>query len=181
MSIIYEALKKVEKTSSAEQQIKGANARHGIKFYFLYTAVLLSGFFIAAVFFKLITPKGPAVASRLKHASYLASAGKDEQITQVPPVSDAQKAGKPQAQAPSLPFQESVPQPVPVLAPDKLLERPVPNFILSGVFFSEGGGYALINDRIVKAGDKIEGAVVVRITQNSVELKLNGAVINLSM
>lgn len=55
-----------------------------------------------------------------------------------------------------------------------------PSFILNGVFFSEEEGYALINNRIVKEGDKIEGATVVTVTLDEVKLDLEGSTIRLS-
>jgi len=48
---------------------------------------------------------------------------------------------------------------------------PQPAFVLNGIVFSPGSSYALVNNKIVKEGDKIEGATVVRITEDSVELK----------
>ncbi|MFA5156265.1 MAG: hypothetical protein WC532_02585 [Candidatus Omnitrophota bacterium] len=46
-----------------------------------------------------------------------------------------------------------------------------PALVLNGVVFSPGSSYALINNRIVKEGDKIEGITVVRIAQDIVELQ----------
>ncbi|MDD5432878.1 MAG: hypothetical protein PHO70_07865 [Candidatus Omnitrophica bacterium] len=54
-------------------------------------------------------------------------------------------------------------------------------FILNGIFFSEDkGGYALVNNQIVKVGDTINGAVVKKITDELVELETEGSIIKLS-
>lgn len=54
------------------------------------------------------------------------------------------------------------------------------SFSLNGVFFSENEGYALINNQIVKEGDKIDGATVMRIGLDEVELEFEGSTIKLS-
>lgn len=47
-----------------------------------------------------------------------------------------------------------------------------PRFLLNGIFASdESASYALINNQIAKVGDRIDGAVVKRINQDSVELE----------
>jgi len=55
-----------------------------------------------------------------------------------------------------------------------------PVFTLNGVFFSGNEGYALINNRIVKQGDKIDGATVVQIFLDEVDLDFGGSIIKLS-
>lgn len=53
--------------------------------------------------------------------------------------------------------------------------------MLNGVFFSENEGYALINNRIVKEGDALEGVTVKRIKLDEVELEAeDGSTIKLS-
>lgn len=61
----------------------------------------------------------------------------------------------------------------PVLAPE-------PTLVLSGVFFEKDFGYALINNQIVKIGDKINQATVKLINLEGVELEFNGKPIKLS-
>ena len=55
-----------------------------------------------------------------------------------------------------------------------------PTLVLNGIVFSPDSSYALINNKIVKEGDKIEGVIVVRITQDGVELKDQDAPFKLS-
>ena len=40
--------------------------------------------------------------------------------------------------------------------------------VLNGIFFSQEEGYALVNNHIVKVGDKVGGALVKRIDVNEV-------------
>lgn len=61
-----------------------------------------------------------------------------------------------------------------------VLDRLSSKLILNGIFFSGDEGYALINNRIVKAGDEIEGAVVRQISAEEVELEFRGSRIKLS-
>ncbi|MBM3255779.1 MAG: hypothetical protein FJZ08_05705 [Candidatus Omnitrophica bacterium] len=75
-----------------------------------------------------------------------------------------------------------MPQPPPpgqieIAAPQK---KSPSELTLSGIFFSEQIGYALINNQIVKEGDKISGATVVRISLDGVDLKYEDSAINLS-
>ncbi len=58
-----------------------------------------------------------------------------------------------------------------VVLPQTKPPASLPSLVLSGIFFSEDQGYALINNRIVKEGDLIDGAVLVRVSLNEVELK----------
>ena len=46
-----------------------------------------------------------------------------------------------------------------------------PLLVLNGIMFSPGRSYALINNRIVKEGDTIEGVTVKQIAQDSVQMQ----------
>jgi type II secretory pathway component PulC len=78
----------------------------------------------------------------------------------------------------------STPVSLPILPPapstaDGLKKQPIgeikksprPVLALNGIVFSPGSSYALINNKIVKEGDEIEGVTVVRIAKDNVELK----------
>ena len=56
-------------------------------------------------------------------------------------------------------------------SPEEIKKSPRPVLVLNGIVLSPGLNYALINNKIVKEGEKIEGVTVVRITKDSVELK----------
>ncbi len=55
--------------------------------------------------------------------------------------------------------------------PEEIKKSPQPALVLNGIVLSPELNYALINNKIVKEGDKIEGITVIRITKDSVELK----------
>jgi type II secretory pathway component PulC len=55
-----------------------------------------------------------------------------------------------------------------------------PSLVLNGVFFEKNKGYALINNRILYAGEQIEGATVKEITLNKVNLDFDGKTITLN-
>lgn len=140
MSIIYDALKKVEQSANGKNittKITEDDKKQYLRNYLLYGAVVLLGVFTASLFFSLFSKKP------------------------IPP---------------KLPLPAPAPSPLPmaVTATPALEQEVKPreaSFVLNGIFFSENEGYALINNRIVKIGDEIEGATVVRITSDQVELK----------
>ena len=156
MSIIYEALKKVERSvtlspaSSAPALGKPASRPHF--FWYLAFFFLLGACAIGVVFHFILAqsqPKLPTIAT----------------INPVPVI-----AKKP----------EPRPAPTVVAAPEpKIEEPPVSYLTLNGVFFSNGEGYALINNEIVKEGDTIDGAQVVKVNADGVRLKRKDQEINL--
>jgi len=84
------------------------------------------------------------------------------------------------APATSRPFSKDIPKPE---SPEKIDPSktdtptktiPTQPFVLNGVFFSEDCGYALINNQIVRQGDEVDGAQVVRITPEMVEINFQG-------
>lgn len=61
------------------------------------------------------------------------------------------------------------------------IPMPEETFVLNGIFFSENEGYALISDKIVKKGDSLNKAVVKSIDVDTVELELeDGSTLSLS-
>jgi len=158
MSIIYDALKKVEQSSAKNLETKvtkGSAPSSRIPKFLIYVLVVCFGFFIANFFFGML-PKQLSDNNLLK--------------TKNPP--QIQKSAK------ETPPQVKPPLPVETKAePKKELSG---SFVLNGVFFSGNEGYALINNRIVKKGDIIDGATVALIALNEVDLEKEGAVIKLS-
>jgi len=158
MSIIYDALKKVEAAISGRKALVTKPDRKERKFkfknYLLYVLVICIGFFIANIFFGII-PRPPIMTKSQ------------------PPV--IQK--------------ETLPSPIPIPKEKPLLDtglsvsiqkQAMPSLVLNGVFFSENEGYALINNRIVKKGDVIDGAAVTQINLDGVECKFEDSIIKLS-
>lgn len=155
MSIIYDALKKVEKTASP-QNGGPAPKKTGYRIYFFYLIIAGLGIIVANLFFNFM----PVFFKR----------GVVPKIAPSP--------------APSLQPQAQI-EPVTVIAPEAIAARQEPaeppNFVLNGIFFSEGQGYALINNQIVRQGDLVSGATVVMITENEAELSFQGSTIKLAV
>ena len=80
----------------------------------------------------------------------------------------------------------NVPKPPPLQQPKlppavENIEVPAkPTLILNGVFSSGEESYALINNQIVKLGDKISGAVIKKIAPEEVLLDSDGSEIKLT-
>ena len=149
MSIIYDALKKVEISQANDPKTKIKKIAHQDegskskpKIYLLYALMICLGLFIANIFYGRLSQKEP----------YLAPTRPTAALEKTPSIETEMENQK---------------------------ETPYP-LILNGVFFSGGEGYALINNRIVKKGDKIEGATVAQISLDEVELERDGSMINLS-
>lgn len=154
MSIIYDALKKVENGLN-EYNIKAPKAERDkkVKFrvhkvYLIYLLAGCTGLLIANIFFKMLSPipsgNNNVLTKKLAEETHLES-------TVSPPENNIE-----------------------IMAEDEN------SFVLNGVFFSQDEGYALINNRIVKKGDRIDGAKVLRIDLDEVSLELAGTVIKLS-
>ncbi len=154
MSIIYDALKKIEKSNILRASVdkKGTESKNRLKIYLIYFLVACSGIFIGNIFFNFLSaPKGI--------------------VTQ--PAGSSVKEALPQ------PPEELPLEIAPTVSVDparKLREL----LVLNGIFSSQDEGYALINNQIVKEGDLIEGAKVLRIGLNEVELEFQGSPIKLS-
>jgi len=140
--------------------------------------VLCGGFFVAFLLFKFIFPEGQLTAKKATQPAAVAPLKISPKIALKP-------EAKPQEQKTANVAPESLQEIPPsskgnLLLPPEVPERITPLFVVSGVFFSENQGYAIINDRVVKEGDVIEGAMVARINADGVKLKYQDAVIELS-
>lgn len=167
MSIIYDALKKVEnslmnsggqKKEAPVPQVKAVppkiNKTPGFKPKVFLLVILLAclGVFIANMVMK--KPASPIVKNEpqsLPPAKEKEALPKEAPVELIKPIEPADKRKQLQSQ-----------------------------LVLNGVFFSGDEGYALINNHIMKTGDSIEGATVVKITQEEVELSYEGANFKLS-
>lgn len=157
MSIIYDALKKVQKNNGSgknpqEGNLQPVKTKAKLNPALIYLLVICLGLFLgnfAYIFF--IRPKNTAAV---------------------------QKAAPPAASQPGpIPAVISPPEatPTPLPAPN-----PEPTLVLNGVFFEQGDGYALINNKIMRLGDEIEKAKIKEITINGVELEFEGKTIKLA-
>ncbi len=172
MSIIYDALKKVEGAKDplpASPQPANKPDKSKFKAYLSYFFVICAGFLIANMAFTLIV-KSARVNDDARVAEALLITPNNTVITQEPKRQD------------HLPAKIVVPAATPPISlgpyskPDT---KPI-NLALNGIFFSQDEGYALINNRILKEGDKIENATITRITAEEVELNNNGLPVKLS-
>jgi len=174
MSIIYDALKKVEtqvdKPNGNPLQFKKHKAaRPKFYTYLIYLLVLCGGFFAAHLLFKFIFPEEELTAKKTTQPAIVAPLKISPQIS--PPQPDIAPKSLPETPPPSKDY---------LLLPPETQEHTTPLFVVSGIFFSENQGFAIINDRVVKEGDAVEGAKVERISADGVKLKYEGVVIELS-
>lgn len=158
MSIIYDALKKVEgsihKPQEAIVKEDKPKRKKGYIIYAIYAVVACVGFFIASIFFGFLRQRNiPAPPS----SSLLSRVDTNTADTNV-----VVKA-RPQEEKAS-----------------KEPQGALLSLVLTGVFFSENECYALINNKIVKESDVIDGATVTKINEDGVTLEANGSAISLS-
>jgi len=65
------------------------------------------------------------------------------------------------------------------VAPAEVPETPPPNFTVQGIIYSETLSQAIINDKVVKVGDTIDGASIVSINKDSIIILFNGKKYNI--
>ncbi|MEW6101790.1 MAG: hypothetical protein AB1481_05790 [Candidatus Omnitrophota bacterium] len=162
MSVIYDALKKVEKAQGKET---GADASGNKRSFFLKSTKILLyfsascvGLILGSIIFGTLSKK-PAIAKKIA----LAKEAIPEAISRV----------------------VEKPIPIPQSAPEKedapaSKEEARIGFSLNGIFFSEGKGFALLNNKVVMEGDYLEGAVVQKINPEDITLLVDGASLTLS-
>lgn len=152
MSIIYDALKKVGTSGPAGVSLKAQENKKNKNKISLYLVYLI----VAGVGFflaNMIFNLLSPITTQPQKKEIAALAAKPAMIESTP-MQTAPETKKP--------------------------DIPRASFALNGVFYSEDQAYALINNQIVKVGDEIGGAVVKKITEDSVELEAAGTNINLA-
>ena len=156
MSIIYDALKKVEKSGEpALRDNKPTPApKNKLRNYLIYILFLALGLFASRMFFTYLNRQPPKVKPT-------------KQTKTILPVNNAPKP-PPQQQT----------QPLPAIVNTEAQAKPT--FILNGIFSSGEESYALVNNQIVKLGDKISGAVIKKISPEEVLLDFEGSEIRLT-
>jgi len=169
MSIIHDALKKAEKTidSNSKDEVSSGEKKFVStpKAYLLYVLVICFGLFIGNIFFGFLTNSKSPSANRLTPSPI------SKKLNTPSPLQ------KPPEQIQLKPSQTSSLSSIPSAEVKKESQT---KFILNGVFFSQEEGSALINNRIVKVGDEIGGAIVKQIKLNEVELEVDGQSVKLS-
>jgi len=174
MSIIYDALKKVETSQANDSKTKiDKDSKSKPKIYLLYALMISLGLFIANIFYGWLSQKPTLKTTDI--AGQQAVVWLPIAKATVQPPADKKEPYL----APTLPT-DALQASASVETKMETQKETLPPFTLNGVFFSGGEGYALINNRIVKKGDKIERATVVQISLDEVELELDGSIIKLS-
>ena len=149
MSIIYDALKKVETSQANDSKTKiDKGFKSKPKIYLVFALMVCLGLFVANIFYEWLIPKP------LLNTTDIVTGGR-------PLIDKKQTSASVETK---METQKEIP----------------PALTLNGVFFSGSEGYALINNRVVKKGDKIDGATVVQIFLDEVDLEFGGSVIKLS-
>lgn len=155
MSVIYDALKKVEKSDNINSTKNKAN-KPKLHLLLIYALIVCLGIFIANIFWGLLT-------KRLQSAV-------DNSAENLPKITQKTPERTPKIE--NLPVS---------INNTKGERKTTDNLILEGVFFSEGKGYALINNQIVKEGDLISGAKVKGIALDGVYLEFTDSTVKLSL
>ena len=149
MSIIYDALKKIQKSNALDLNYNLDKKEKDYKYRmdFFYFSMVCIGLFIGYIFFSFISrPKYPAK----KQTAKVSGEVKTPLPIEEPPLEN---------------------NPLVSAAPEK---KPRNSWVLNGIFFSQDEGYALINNQIVKEGDLISGGKVTRITLDEVGVVYDG-------
>ncbi|MDI6606373.1 MAG: hypothetical protein QME65_04455 [Candidatus Omnitrophota bacterium] len=162
MSIIHEALKKVEKSVdsySPAKEIRIPPPGRKINKYLIYALIFCFGLFIENTFFLFILrPQNTYRESQLQLSSEMISDPLKE-LPEDTPLVTTELASSPET-----------PSPAKIAEDEPEAQRTA--LVLNGIFFSQDDGYyALINNKIVKVGDDVDGAIVKYIDLDNVELE----------
>jgi type II secretory pathway component PulC len=162
MSIIYNALKKIQKSNP--QNLPGdskKNLKSHRLAYVISILMILAGFYIAKLVFDNFTRKIEAKQTRI-----------------VKPA-DSQSASVSVESKPAVEERVASVSEGSVTRPAISEKRSLPSLTLNGILFDEEQPCALINNRIAKEGDDIGGAKVIRILSDEVVLEFEGKTIRL--
>ncbi len=164
MSIIYDALKKVQKISDNEKTPQKETAQP-IKVKAKINPILI---YLLVVCLGLVL--GNFAYNYYGQTKNMLPAKKEiiGQAKTNPPVQTLNQNGSAPALKPDVSVNPAPPS------------NPEPTLVLNGVFFEQGEGYALINNKIVRVGDEISNAKVKEIAITGVELEFEGKTIKLA-
>ena len=156
MSIIYDALKKVERSTDLTPRgiIRVDKSKSNFKIYLVYALVVVLGFFTTNLFWNFLLRPEPDKTN----------------LTLVKP-KETQKNESPAIYNYAPPLSAVV---------ESQSQKAGWSWTLSCIFFSQDEAYALINNKVARVGDVIDGAKVVRIDTDEVELEVEGSAIKLS-
>ncbi len=142
-----------------------------LKIIFLYIILIGIGIILAKYAFDFFAPgqakpTGPQSQKTAVKASshpFIKLIPKKQQVTTPPAPAAAKKEDQP------------------LLSIKKKINQTVTPYVLSGIFSSGDKSYCIINDKILEQGDSIEGAKVIRISLDEVELQINDKSIKLNL
>jgi hypothetical protein len=164
VSLILEALKKLEREKQAPERgviVLGATSWPGAPGERRLGLFLLGLLLGAALLGLWRWGQAPVPASGAPSAAADASLA--------PPRPLPQKSAPPAS-----PAVAAAPRIVPVTLAAAGPGRPAPAFMLQAISEREGRPVAIVNDRLLREGDSIDGARIVRIAKDEVELELRG-------
>lgn len=172
MSTIHEALKKAGQELPGDK--RGPTLKNGLSLELLRNKKSKVNWGPIFVLLVLALITGPIIApifsSPFKHGGYVASqtsAGAPMPMTATPGHVEAQFGI------------EEMPLPPAVMAPRPLTA--IPNFSLSGVVVSSPDSYCLINGKVVKVGEEIDGARLIAVSPSLVTLEYEGKQVQLAV
>jgi hypothetical protein len=148
---------------------KPAN-KFDLKIIFLYLVLISLGGVLAKYAFDFFVPKQPKPSTLQSKSAANKPAGQPFikiVAGKQPSTASSADAGKKQEQ--------------PFLSLKKKINQTVNPYNLSGIFASGSKSYCIVNDKVLGLGDTIEGAKVVRIDTDEVELQLNDKSIKLNL
>ena len=164
MSIIYDALKRIEKKTKDTEYSFDSRKRDTRKSRRIgYILLILLILCLIALF----------VDKPSTEKSFIERTLTGKHSIQHPKVSRITMTGKEKTPAKVMPL--SAPEAEPPTTDKKL-----PSFYLNGIFFSDGEYLALINDQLVQTGDFIEGAQIQKIDSDGVDIKFGESSFRLS-
>jgi len=173
MSIIYDALNKVEKNNPNSQGNDPKNKKpQSHKLYVLYGLILILGFIGAKAIVSLVFV-APKKQETIKPTSVVVKKEvlvPREVLIPKEALSVSQDSGQ---AADKIANQEQLPA-------KEVKNIEPPPLVLNGVFISPNEKYAIINNQIVREGDKIDGATVLSIMESKVEVDYEGFKISIT-
>lgn len=160
MSIIYDALKKVEEKFSDVEEKKIETQKSKPKTYLVYLSIIILGVLSVNLFYNFLIPTNKII---LRESTVPSSLLSPEREKNIPP----ELSKDVNSEKNDLPLTEEPPK------TNSLNEESLPLLILNGIFFSknDNDSYALINNQILREGDSIEGLLVKKISSREVELQ----------
>lgn len=160
MSIIYDALKKLENSSSTAPVETPQRKSSPLLSILLYVLLAGAGAGCAYLLFNYLLPA--VMPEKLATVVTAAHRGASAPVAQT---------------ASSVTAETTPPAPTPATPPKRAAPAVTPEF--NGVFFADNVGCALLNNKICRVGDTVDGARVLEISPEGVVLEIDGKTVTL--